>query len=340
MLAGRVSPEPARLALECESRAKRAPDRGTSPFGEGASDRTTRHFAPADRWSKRVPRNPRPTLSHGRWLLQGRHSDVQRGIQTQDPIARARVLQTEVVERLKTLPGVTSASAAVVLVISGGGWSGDVEVDGYKHRPDEDNQAEFNGVTPRFFKTMGTPLLLGRDFNERDTSSSKKVAIVNESFARYYFRDRSPLGLHVNQAEIVGVVTKAKYRNLREAFPKTVYFPLQQLDQPFPEYAYLAHVAAGDPMRLMPQVEQGLREIDPTLRVTNTQTFAEHIDRSILNERVLAALGGCFGLLGLVVACLGVFGVMAFQVARRTNELGVRMALGANRNDIIMVGAA
>jgi predicted permease len=252
-----------------------------------------------------------------------------------DPIGRAHTLQIEVLERLNALPGVTSASAAVVLIISGGGWDGSVEVERYTHRPDEDNQANFNYVAPRFFQTMGTPLLLGRDFNERDVSSSKKVAIVNGSFARYYFRDRSPLGQHVNHAEIVGVVKDAKYRNLREPFPKTVYFPLQQLDQPFSEYSYLMHVDAGNPMRLVTQVERSLREIDPTLRVTDTKTFAEHIDRSILNERLLATLGGCFGLLGLVVACLGVFGVMAFQVMRRTNELGVRMALGANRSDII-----
>lgn len=252
-----------------------------------------------------------------------------------DPIERAHMLQSEVLERLNTLPGVTSASAAVVLIISGGLWNGSVEVDGYKYRPEENNQANFNSVAPRFFQTMGTPLLLGRDFNDRDASSSKKVVIVNETFVRYYFRDRSPLGQHVNHAEIVGVVKDAKYRNLREPFPRTVYVPLQQLEQPFSEYSCLMHIDAGNPMRLVPQVERSIREIDPALRVSDIRTFAEHIDRSILNERILATLGGCFGLLALVVACLGVFGVMAFRVTRRTNELGVRMALGANRSDII-----
>jgi predicted permease len=252
-----------------------------------------------------------------------------------DPIGRAHMLQREVLERLNILPGVTSASAAVVLIINGDRMNGNVEVDGYTYRPDEDNRANFNYVAPRFFQTMGTPLLLGRDFNERDVSSSKKVAIVNEAFARYYFRYRSPLGQHVNRAEIVAVVKNAKYRDLREPFPKTVYFPLQQFDRSLSEYSYLVHVTTGNPMRLVPQVERSIREIDARLRVSDIQTFAGHIDRSILNERILATLGGCFGLLALLVACVGVFGVMAFQVTRRTNELGVRMALGANRRNII-----
>lgn len=253
-----------------------------------------------------------------------------------DSMARKHVLQREVVERLNALPGVTSSSVAVGLIISDGGWTGNVEVEGYQHRPDEDDQADFNAVEPRYFETMGTALLLGRDFNDRDVLSSKKVAIVSENFARYYFRDRSPLGQHVNQAEIVGVVKNAKYRNLREAFPKTVYLPLQQLDQPAGgEGSYLVHVSAGNPMRLVPQVERMIREIDPAWHVTEAQTFAEHVDRSILNERMMAALGGSFGLLALGIACLGVFGVMAFHVTRRMNELGVRMALGARRVDII-----
>jgi ABC-type antimicrobial peptide transport system permease subunit len=136
--------------------------------------------------------------------------------------------------------------------------------------------------------------------------------------------------------EIVGVVRDAKYQDLRAAVMKTMYIPLTQRegDQPS-RYSYLARVAAGDPMRLVPGLERLVRQADPALRLRTALTYATLIDRSIAPERIMATLGGLFGLLALIVASLGVFGVLAFQIARRTNELGVRMALGASRRSLV-----
>jgi len=132
--------------------------------------------------------------------------------------------------------------------------------------------------------------------------------------------------------EIVGVVRDAKYQHLRDGIIRTMYIPWTQRqgDQPS-SYNYMVRVAAGDPMRLAPGLDRLIREIDPALHVRTTAAYNTMIDRSISIERIMATLGGVFGMLALVVAGLGVFGVLAFQVARRTNELGVRIALGASR---------
>jgi predicted permease len=251
--------------------------------------------------------------------------------------ARLRDLQSQMAARLNALPGVAAASTSMITMISGGGWNGDARVAGYAPRPDEDILTDLNYVGPEYFRTMGTPVMLGREFDARDAAAagSPAVAIVNESFARHYFGNKPPLGQHVNDAEIVGVVKDMKYVNLRESFPNIAYFAAAQADTPVSWHSYVVRAAAGDPMRLLTAIERSVRGIDPALRVTEPRTFAEQIDRSILNERMLALLGGFFGLLALIVAGLGIFGVTAYQVERRTNEFGIRTALGARRGNLV-----
>jgi putative ABC transport system permease protein len=252
------------------------------------------------------------------------------------PPARVGTVRTAVLERLRALPGVQSASAAQVLPAAGILWDRDVQVDGYVFRPDEPEKVGFNVVAPDYFKTLGTPLVVGREFTDGDTDTGPKVAVVNESFARYFFGDQSAIAHRVTSVdvtyEIVGVVRDAKYQHLRDGIIRTMYIPWTQRqgDQPS-SYNYMVRVAAGDPMRLAPGLDHLIREIDPALHVRTTAAYNTMIDRSISIERIMATLGGVFGLLALVVAGLGVFGVLAFQVARRTNELGVRIALGASR---------
>ena len=262
------------------------------------------------------------------------------------PQARSVEIQNAIVDRLRSFPGVTFASAADMLPLGGGLWTRSVQVEGYTFRPGEDESVAFNTIAGKYFAVTGTPLLLGRDFNVRDGSGASPVAIVNETFVRAFFGGQPPLGRHVTQNgvtyEIVGVVKDAKYESLRKGIPKTLYVPWEQQGemaqsnrtQPM-AYSYLARVASGDPMRLVPLVERAMPEIEPAMRMRNPQTFRELVNRSTLNERMMATLGGFFGLLALIVACLGIFGILAFQVSRRINEIGVRVALGATRGSIV-----
>jgi predicted permease len=194
-------------------------------------------------------------------------------------------------------------------------------------------------IAPDYFATLGTPLVSGREFGNRDTDTAPKVAIVNEAFARYFFGGEPALGRRVTSVnvtyEIVGVVGDAKYQSLRDSVIRTMYIPWTQRESEQPtRYSYLVRVA-GNPLRLEPGLDRVVRAADPALRVRTARTYAAIIDQSIATERIMATLGGLFGVLALLVAALGMFGVLAFQVARRTNEFGVRMALGASRRTMM-----
>jgi predicted permease len=254
---------------------------------------------------------------------------------------RFRALEAQILDRLNSLPGVRSASVSLLPPVSGGGWSVGIEVEGYTHRLDEDNVQHFNEIGPKFFQTTGTAVVMGREFNERDVPGAPGVAVVNETFARYYFAGRSPIGKQIKnklwenrRVEIVGVVKDMKYISLRQEFPRTVYLPALQNTNPPGWGTYLVRTV-GAPVGFTHSVEQAIREINPALRVSDVVTLAEHVDRSIFKERIMAALASIFGLLAIAVACLGVYGTMAFQVVRRTNEIGIRIALGAQQGDLI-----
>ena len=254
--------------------------------------------------------------------------------------ARAETLRQMFLERLRALPGVSSASAGQILPIAGGLWTRSVEVDGYTFRQGESDWVAFNVIAPAYFATLGTALASGREFDDRDTSASPKVAIVNESFARYFFGNDSALGRRVTSGgvtyEIVGVARDAKYQNLRADVMTTMYTCWTQRETDYPGgYSYVARVESGDPLRLAPPVERLVRDVDRGLHVRNVQTYATLVDRSIVTERIMGALAGVFGVLALIIAGLGIFGTLAFQLARRTHELGVRMALGADRSAIV-----
>jgi predicted permease len=253
---------------------------------------------------------------------------------------RSQQIQDLLVGRMRALPGARSASAAGALPIGGGDWTRTVSVEGASAGRDASGSVAFNPIAPAYFATIGTPVLAGREFNERDTATSTKVAIVNESFARYFFGNTSALGRRVTSVdvayEIVGVVGDAKYESLRETTRRAMYIPWTLREgENVTSYAYLVRAAVDDPSLLTPAIERLVRETDPALRVRTAATYATFIQRSVAPERILATLGGLFGVLALLIAGIGMFGMLAFQVARRTNELGVQMALGAGRLSIV-----
>jgi predicted permease len=266
---------------------------------------------------------------------------------------RAKTFYQELTSNLSALPGVQSVGLATMRILEGNEWDSGMTVEGYTApKPGEHAQPFMNSISPNYFATMGIPILEGRDFRVTDNQSvlqnankeslTPLVAIINEKFAQKYFPGRSPVGMHIGfgtdpgtktPMEVIGVVKDVKYTNLRDEIQEQAFVPYLASRYVGGMTVYLR--TAADPKQVMNDARRVVHDMDANLPVYAMRTEETQIDNSLTTERMIASLCSIFGFLATLLAMIGLYGVMAYVVAQRTREIGIRMALGAVQSNVV-----
>jgi predicted permease len=245
-------------------------------------------------------------------------------------------------EELQKLPAAGSVGLSTMPFLEGYGWSNPVIAEGYVTDPGQEQPATVSEIGPNLFKTLDVPILSGRDITPFET---RRVALINESFVRKYFARRNPIGLHIGlvneqsaapdvpNLEIIGVVKDLKFRNLRDPAPVQAYYPYWQ----GVKFRFMTFYLRTqfDPRQVMETLREQVHRLDPNLPVVDLRTVDEQIGLSLKTERLVASLSAVFGALATALAVIGLYGVMAYSVARRRREIGIRVALGALQSDVL-----
>jgi predicted permease len=260
---------------------------------------------------------------------------------------RVRNFYKQLQERLNAMPGVSAASLSAIRMLDNQEWWASIAVEGYQPKPGEDMNPRWNAVSPGFFKTMGARILTGRDFDSRDENPTPdvrngdwpgwKVCLINERLAKIYFGDRNPVGRHIGQSggeaspaldmEIIGVVSDLRYRSIREEVPRQVYVAYTTSDFPGSMTAYVRTSFPADEM--FRAVRKEIHDVDSNLPIYAVRTLDDQLDRVLSTERLIASLSTAFGILATLLAMIGLYGVIAYSVVRRSREIAIRIALGA-----------
>jgi predicted permease len=252
---------------------------------------------------------------------------------------RAVDFYDQLLANLRAAPGVKSAALAAVSLLSGDEWDNSMSVEGHQAKDGEDMQAFMNALTPGYFETMQIALLEGRDFNRQDVKENAKVAIVNRKFAEHFFPGKSALGRHIGNGtgpkakldiEIIGVVANSLYEGPREGVRRQVFIP--NWGKGGVAFYVRSTVGSGSTYNV---IRNEVRKLDASMPVYALKTLEGQLDETLLTDRLIALLAAGFGLLATVLASIGLYGVMAFVVARRRKELGIRLALGAEPGGVI-----